>query len=147
MSTGDAPARLIAARRLTLVASGRPVEVELDAPVSRRTGEWACAYRIRGIGRPRAGRAQGEDSLQALQRAVTAVRQALEPFAAQLTWTGEPGELGLPEPIPDYFGGDFRRRLERLVRLETEREAARLKDAALAAGAPPAGTPSRGARR
>jgi hypothetical protein len=83
----------------------------------------------------RAGRAQGEDSLQALQLALSAVRQALEPFATRLTWTGEPGELGLPEPIPDYFGGEFRRRLERLVRQETEREAARLKDAALAADA------------
>ena len=79
----------------------------------------------------RAGRALGEDSLQALQQAVAAVRQALEPFATQLTWTGETGELGLPEPIPDYFGGEFRRRLERLVRQETEREAARLKEAAL----------------
>ena len=121
----------IASRRLTLVPSGRPVDVELDAPVQRRTGEWACAYRIRGIGRVRAGRAQGEDGFHALQLAFSAVRQALEPFAAQLTWTGEPGELGLPEPIPDYFGGEFRRRLERLVRQETEREAQRLKDAAL----------------
>jgi len=131
MSADDAPVRMIASRRLTLVPGGRPVDVELDAPVRRRTGGWACAYRIRGIGRVRAGRALGEDSLQALQQAVAAVRQALEPFAAQLTWTGETGELGLPEPIPDYFGGEFRRRLERLVRQETEREAARLKKAAL----------------
>ncbi len=129
----------IAARRLTLVPSGRPVDVELDAPVRRRGGEWACAYRIRGIGRVRAGRTVGEDGVQALQLALSAVRQALDPFAAQLTWTGEPGELGLPEPIPDYFGGEFRRRIERLVRQETEREAQRLKDAALA--------PAPGARR
>jgi len=121
----------IASRQLTLVPSGRPVLVELDAPVWRRTGEWACAWRIRGIGRARTGRALGEDGLQALQLALTAVRRSLEPFAERLTWTGEPGELGLPEPIPDYFGGEFRRRLERLVRLETEREAQRLKEAAL----------------
>jgi hypothetical protein len=121
----------IASRRLTLVPSGRPVLVELDAPVPRRSGEWACAWRIRGIGRARTGRAVGEDGLQALQLALTAVRRALDPFADRLTWTGEPGELGLPEPIPDYFGGGFRRRLERLVQLETEREAQRLKEAAL----------------
>ena len=127
MDARDVPAGTIASRRLTLVPSGRPVDIELDAPVLRRTGGWVCAYRIRGIGRVRAGRAQGEDALQALQLAVSAMRRALEPFAAQLTWTGEPGELGLPEPIPDYFGGEFRRRLERLVRQETEREAARLK--------------------
>jgi hypothetical protein len=125
----------IASRQLTLVPSGRPVLVELDAPVRRRSGEWGCAWRIRGIGRARTGRTLGEDGLQALQLALTAVRQALEPFADRLTWTGEPGELGLPEPIPDYFGGEFRRRLERLVRQETEREAQRLKEAALASTA------------
>jgi uncharacterized protein DUF6968 len=131
MGDGAAPATAIASRQLTLVPSGRPVHVELDAPVRRRSGGWACAWRIRGIGRARTGRALGEDGLQALQLALTAVRRALEPFAGRLTWTGEPGELGLPEPIPDYFGGAFRRRLERLVQLETEREAQRLKEAAL----------------
>ena len=136
MEAGAGPTTTIATRRLTLVPSGRPVLIELDAPVRRRSGEWACVHRIRGIGRVRTGRVLGEDGVQALQLAIAAVRQSLEPFAAQLTWTGEPGELGLPEAIPDYFGGDFRRRLERLVRLETEREAQRIKDTALAPGAP-----------
>lgn len=136
MDAGAASATTIATRRLTLVPGGRPVVIELDAPVRRRSGEWACVHRIRGIGRVRTGRALGEDGIQALQLAIAAVRQSLEPFAAQLTWTGEPGELGLPEAIPDYFGGEFRRRLERLVRLETEREAQRLRDAALAPGTP-----------
>jgi hypothetical protein len=131
MDDAAASATTIASRQLTLVPSGRPVHVELDAPVRRRSGGWACAWRIRGIGRVRTGRAPGEDGLQALQLALTAVRQALEPFAGRLTWTGEPGELGLPEPIPDYFGGEFRRHLERLVQVETEREAQRLKEAAL----------------
>jgi hypothetical protein len=116
----------IAARRLTLVPSGRPVLVELVAPRERRGGSWDCAYRIRGLGRMRAGRALGEDSLQALQLALEAVRRELEPFGARLTWTGEAGELGLPASVPDYFGGAFRRRVERLVQLEAEREARRL---------------------
>jgi hypothetical protein len=131
MDPGTASTTAIATRRLTLVPSGRPVLIELDAPIQRRSGEWMCVHRIRGIGRVRTGRAIGEDGVQALQLALAAVRQSLEPFAAQLTWTGEPGELGLPEAIPDYFGGEFRRRLERLVRQETEREAQRLKDTAL----------------
>ncbi len=126
---------MIATRRLMLVPSGRPVVLEIDAPVPRRSGEWTCAYRIRGIGRTRAGRVSGGDGIQALQLAFAGLRQALEPFAATLTWTGESGELGLPEPIPDYFGGEFRRRLERLVRQETEREARRLADTARGAGA------------
>jgi ATPase subunit of ABC transporter with duplicated ATPase domains len=54
----------------------------------------------------------------------------LEPFAGRLTWAGEPGELGLPESVPDYFGGEFRRRIEALVRREGEAEARRLRTAA-----------------
>lgn len=122
----------IATRRLTLVSSGRAVLLEFEAPKPRRGDEWACVYHIRGLGRARTGRALGEDGLQALQLAMMAVRRTLEPFAARLTWTGEPGELGLPEQVPDYFGGEFRRRMEGLVRRETEVEARRLK--ALAVG-------------
>ena len=51
----------------------------------------------------------------------------LELFGARLTWTGEAGETGLPASVPDYFGGAFRRRMEQMVRLETEREARRLR--------------------
>jgi hypothetical protein len=121
------PSEPMAARRLTLVPSGRPVLVELDAPLGGRGAGWDCAWRVRGLGRTRAGRARGEDSLHALQLALDAVRRELEPFGARLTWTGEPGEVGLPVCVPDYFGGAFRQRLERLVQLETEREARRLK--------------------
>ena len=117
----------IATRRLALIPSGRPVLVELDAPSQRRGGEWVCAYRIRGLGRTRAGRSHGADSLQALQLAIEAVRRELEPFGSRLTWSGEAGELGLPALVPDYFGGEFRRRMERLIQLETEQEARRLK--------------------
>jgi hypothetical protein len=70
---------------------------------------------------------RGEDGLHALQVALAEVRRELEPFAARLTWTGEPGELGLAESVPDYFGGAFRRRIEALVRRETEAEARRLR--------------------
>jgi hypothetical protein len=132
----DSSAQPIATRELRLVTSGRPVLVEIDAPEQRGSGEWTCAYRIRGIGRLRAGRVSGDDALHALLLACAAARRALEPFAAGLTWSGEPGELGLPELIPDHFGGEFRRRIERLVRDETEREARRLKAAALAAPRP-----------
>lgn len=121
------PSGPIATRRLALIPSRRPVLVELDAPSQHRGGEWVCAYRIRGLGRTRAGRSRGSDSLHALQLAIEAVRRELEPFGPRLTWAGEAGELGLPAPVPDYFGGEFRRRMERLVQLETEREARRLR--------------------
>ena len=113
-----------------MVPSGRPVQLEIDAPRPRRAGDWACAYRILGLGRVRHGNALGDDGFEALQSALAAVRRELEPFGGRLTWRGEPGELGLPCLVPDYFGGEFRTRLERLVQAETEREAARLKELA-----------------
>jgi hypothetical protein len=123
-ASSDTP---IATRQLTLVQSGRPVIAELDAPARRRTGEWTCAYRIRGLGRVRRGSVVGEDGFQALQLGLAAVRRELDPFGPRLTWAGEPGELGLPASVPDYFGGEFRRRIEALVGVEIERETRRLR--------------------
>jgi len=130
----------IACRRLTVVPSGRPVLLELDAPRQRRGGDWACAYRIQGLGPIRAGNTTGSDGFEALQAALAALRRELEPFGGRLTWNGEPGELGLPPAVPDYFGGEFRRRLERMVQVATEREATRLKQLA---EAEPRGGPRR----
>jgi len=128
-------------RRLSLLPGRQPVVLELAAPHERRGGEWVCVYRIRGLGRARLGRAAGDDGLQALQLALSAARRELEPFSGRLTWAGEPGELGLPECVPDYFGGEFRRRVEALVRQESEAEARRLRAAAGVQGR--AGSPGR----
>ena len=117
-------------RRLSLLPGRQPVVLELAVPRQRRHGQWVCSYRIRGLGPARTSRAVGDDGLHALQLALAAVRRELEPFAGRLTWAGEPGELGLPESVPDYFGGDFRRRVEALVRREGEGEARRLRAAA-----------------
>ena len=123
---GDPVPPPIAVRQLQLVPSKRPVLLELDAPAPRPGGTWVCAYRIRGLGRVRAGRANGADGIEALLLAVEAVRRELEPFGPRLTWTGEPGELGLPTAVPDFLGAEFRRRVERMVRAETERETSQL---------------------
>jgi hypothetical protein len=120
----------LALRRLALLPGRQPVLLEIAVPRQGPHGEWVCPYRIRGLGRVRTGRAVGEDGLHALQLALAAVRRELEPFAGRLTWAGEPGELGLPESVPDYFGGEFRRRVEALVRREGEAEARRLRAAA-----------------
>ena len=126
MSGGGAP---FVTHRLSLLPGGRPVVIEIDAPAEVPRGAWRCDYRIRGLGRSRSGRVSGDDGVHALQLALTHVRRQLEPFAARLTWAGEPGELGLTESVPDYFGGAFRRRVEALVRRETEAEARRLRGA------------------
>jgi hypothetical protein len=117
-------------RRLSLLPGRQPVILELAVPRQRPHGQWGCLYRIRGLGRARTSRVVGEDGIQALQLALAAARRELEPFAGRLTWAGEPGELGLPESVPDYFGGEFRRRVEAMVRREGEAEARRLRAAA-----------------
>lgn len=142
-------------RRFSLLPGRQPVTLELAVPRAAPQGRWVCVYRIRGLGRARTNRAVGDDGLHALQLALAAVRRELEPFAGRLTWAGEPGELGLPESVPDYFGGEFRRRVEALVRREGEAEARRLRAAATSQGdydggmraAPlPAGRPTHGRR-
>ena len=129
-----ADAEWLVTRRLSLLPGRQPVMLELAQPRERRGGRWVCVYRIRGLGKARTGRSVGDDGLHALQLALAAARRELEPFSARLTWAGEPGELGLPESVPDYFGGEFRRRVEALVRREGEAEARRLRAAAGAQG-------------
>jgi hypothetical protein len=117
----------IATRLLARTDTGAAVTVQLGQPRRRRTGEFECPYRVRGLGRVKIGRALGEDSVQALQLVFEAVRQELEPHAAILTWYGgERGETGFPQYVPYTFGGRFRKRLEATVSREIAREARRL---------------------
>jgi hypothetical protein len=133
-----APARPILVRELYLLPSRRPVSLELDTPVLKRPGAWTCAYRIRGLGPVRGGRSTGEDGLEAILHAVDALRRELAPFGARLTWTGEPGDLGLPASVPRFHGAEFARKVERMVQEETERETRRIQACvAPASGEPP----------
>ena len=117
---------VVAARHLVTVDDERPVTVELGVPRRRRTGEWACPYRIRGLGRARSRQAFGEDSIQALHLALELVRLELEPFRAQLAWAdGEPGELFFPRYVPYYFGERFARKLGDMLDREIHREGQR----------------------
>jgi hypothetical protein len=116
----------IATRHLARTDTGAAVTVQLGRPRRRRTGEFECPYRVRGLGRAKIDRALGEDSVQALQLAFEAVRLELEPHAAILTWYGALGETGFPQYVPYTFGGRFRKRLEAMVSREIEREARRL---------------------
>jgi hypothetical protein len=117
----------IATRRLARTDTGAAVIVELGRPRARRTGEFECAYRVRGLGRVRIGRALGEDSAQALQLAFEAVRLELDPQQAVLSWYGVPGETGFHQYVPYLFGSRFRKRLEAMLGREIEREMRRLK--------------------
>ena len=116
----------IATRHLARTDTGAVVTVQLGRPRGRRTGEFECPYRVRGLGRVKIGRALGEDTVQALQLAFEAVRLELEPHAAILTWYGELGETGFPQFVPYTLGVRFRKRLEAIVNREIEQQARRL---------------------
>ena len=116
----------IATRHLARTDTGGAVIVQLGRPRRRRTGEFECPYRVRGLGRVKLGRALGEDGVQALQLAFEAVRLELDPHAGTLTWYGAAGETGFPQYVPYSLGSRFRKRLEAVVSREIEREARRL---------------------
>jgi hypothetical protein len=109
---------VIARRELARVGSSRPVMVEIGKPRRRRTGEWACPYRIRGLGHAAVKHAYGEDAVQALQLAFDGVRVHLEPHGTRLSWVGEAGFTGFPRFVPYSFGRAFSRRVERFIERE-----------------------------
>src|SRR4051794_27281540 len=121
--------RPIATRVLTRLDGKSPLVVEIGAPRQRRTGEWECPYRIRGL-KPKPGRrrrALGEDAVQALELVLQAIRLDLEQRPETLTFTGEPGEVGFSQFYPDVFGPVVRQRVIRTIDRELEREGRRLK--------------------
>jgi hypothetical protein len=128
---------VIASRELSRPKGGPPVLVEIGKPRRRRTGEWECQYRIRGLKRQRLRRALGEDAVQALELVFQAIRIELEEQGSDLTWTGEPGETGFTRFFPDVFGPAVRHRVERLIDRELAREGRRLKRRSIKLGLEP----------
>jgi hypothetical protein len=128
---------VIARRRLRRIKSKSPVIVEIGVPRQRKTGEWECPYRIRGIKAKNPQRALGEDAVQALELVLQWIRLELEPHSSSLTWTGEPGEIGFHQFYPDIFGPVVRRRVTRLIDRELAREGRRLKRRKIGLGLEP----------
>jgi hypothetical protein len=119
--------QVIASRELSHAASGAPVVVEIGVPRLRRTGEWACPYRIRGLKPAGVRRALGEDAVQALDLVFQAIRVELELYGSELSWLGKRGETGFSRFFPDVFGPKVRHRIHRLIDRELESEGRRLK--------------------
>jgi hypothetical protein len=122
--------QVIASRQLTRLDGKPPLVVEIGVPRRRRTGEWECPHRIRGL-RLKAGarrRALGEDAVQALEIVSQAIWRELEPYESELSWTGEPGATGFYRYFPNYlFGPAFATRVEAAIDREVHKEYLRLK--------------------
>jgi hypothetical protein len=124
----------IVATRTFRTPSGGQVLATVFEPVMTRPDEWSCAFAITGLAREVTAEARGVDGLQALMLASQGIRFHLEASGEALTWVdGEPGEYGIPRPIPDSYGVEIERHLTKLV----GDEVARLVQAKVQARRPP----------
>jgi hypothetical protein len=120
--------QVIASRKLSRSGAATPVLVEIGIPRRRRTGEWGCPYRITGLEKLAAGRAHGEDAVQALEIVFQAIWRELEPYESELSWGGEPGATGFYRYYPNYLlGPAFAKRVESAIDREVHKEYLRLK--------------------
>jgi hypothetical protein len=135
---------IVATRKLKRLDRRGSVLIRVGLPRRRRTGEWACPYQLTGLADERIRRVLGEDSIQALHLALEAIRMDLKPFEKQLTWTGAPGDLFLPEYVPYYYGTKFAEHLSTVIEEEMRQEGRRIQQRARRRGLKRKGT--RGSR-
>jgi hypothetical protein len=121
---------IIAERRLVARDDGKVVRVSLGAPRPHGdTGDWACPFRIRGAGLARTEFAYGIDAMQALMSALEGIRYTLDEIGLALDWLIGPGrtdvftgETGFTRSIPITWSPVVRKRLERVLDRELQRE-------------------------
>lgn len=100
-------------RRLTADDDpSRVVIVMINTPYPDRDGDWMCQYVVDA--RPFV--AYGLDALQALLNAIDGARVKIEALGLKLSWVGgEPGDHGIPQTVPSYFGRAFAETIERFI--------------------------------
>src|SRR5512144_2403745 len=123
MRTGMKPKPLIF--RVYTVAGEPPDQVVVLTIGKPRPGhgDWVCRIRIEGIPKGRAFTV-GIDPLQAMQLAIVKARRMLDASGLPLIWAdagSEPGDVGIPLPVPSTHGFAFQRKLERYMERETKR--------------------------
>ena len=81
------------------------LEIVGIAPVHVGDGwDWACPFRVDGLGEPITGQAHGIDALQALQLVSAAIRGALEHAGVPLRWhDADFWQAGFPRHV-EAFG-------------------------------------------
>jgi hypothetical protein len=122
--------QVIAKWDLSQADSGNPVTIEIGVPRRRRVGEWACPYRITGLGSKRIRYCFGFDAIQALQIVNQAIWRDLEPYEEKLSWVGEPGDTGFFRYYPaTLLGVKHANQVEAAIDREIQKDYLRLKRA------------------
>jgi hypothetical protein len=96
------------------------VEIQIGFPERRTADEWACPFRIVGLGADISEYGIGADALQALITAHEGVATALRASGRKLSWMGLPGETGIRRQIPIYIGPDFADEIESYIDAKIE---------------------------
>jgi hypothetical protein len=111
----------VLSRRFGVVGDpSRAVVLTISLP-RRWHRDWACWIRIDGIPNGRAF-APGVDPLQAVQLAITKARTMLDASGLPLQWLeGEPGDVGIPMPVPSIYGWKTQRTWERTLEWQSRR--------------------------
>lgn len=117
--------RPIAVRVLTGIESGKECRVEIDNP--RPAGnDWRCNFRLVRAKRTQHGHAYGVDGVQALLGAFSVIRTMVDRLDERHFWVAT-DDHGFPLFVPLFYGPEFARKLEALVRRELTAETRRLK--------------------
>jgi hypothetical protein len=101
--------------------------VEIGIPRRRAEAEWACPYRIRGLGQRGIRYAFGIDPVQALQVVQQAIWHDLRPYERELSWLGEREWTGFYRFYGVNLGHAHMRRVEKAIDREIADETRRLK--------------------
>lgn len=88
------------------------VEVQLGYPEMRTADEWACPFRVVGLGAEIYEYGIGVDSLQAIMMAIEGIAVFLRDSKRSLSWIGMPGETGIRRQIPMMMGAEFANEIE-----------------------------------
>jgi len=115
--------RWIAERRLERRdAVGGVVVIRIGAPEwPPGAEEWRCPFVIWGLGDDSMQFGHGEESMSALQNALTGIRCKLEQSGIPLRWEGFDEDFtGFPVHVPWEYGLAFYQRLRKMIEAEIE---------------------------
>lgn len=88
------------------------VVIQLGYPEIRTPDEWACPFRIVGLGAEIYEYGIGVDALQAIMTALEGIAVFLRESGRTLSWIGMPGETGIRRQIPISMGAEFANEIE-----------------------------------
>jgi hypothetical protein len=125
---------ILAERLLGEPGSAKVVRVSLGTPRPGADGvDWECPFRLHGAGISRVEFGYGIDSMQALMTALDGIRWLIDESGLALGWKVGAGrhdiwdeETGFARSISIGFGTAFRKRMERLIDRELQRNVQRL---------------------